>query len=135
METHTTDAAMGAFGIVIFGIFAVICLVALVCAIKVLIALFKKEGVGLGILGLLCGPFLYIWGWMKSKELGLKKTMIVWTLSIIGLAVLWFVAIAGAIGMAAMSPEGQKAIKDAQEAQQRAQQQQAAPAPAPAPQN
>lgn len=123
---------MGVFGVVMMVIFAIVSLIAFICAIKVLIALFKKEGVGLGILGLLCGIYLYIWGWMKSKELGLKKTMVVWTLSIIALIGLWFVAVAGMIGIAATNPEFQKEF---QKGLEEAQRQQQSGQPAPPPQN
>lgn len=135
METQQTEAAMGVFGIVIMGILAIFALIAFICAIKVLIALFKKEGVGLGILGLLCGIYLYIWGWMKSKELGLKSTMIWWTVSIVAMVGLWFVAVAGMIGIAATNPEFQqefqKGLEEAQRQQQQLQQQQQPAPPAP----
>lgn len=86
----------------------------LICAIMVLIQLFKKEGAGLGILGIFCGIYTYIWGWMKSKELGLTKIMMGWTaamvLTIIGQAL---------FGMGiATSPEVQKMIQDAQRQQE-----------------
>ena len=41
---------------------------ALVCAIMVIIQIFKKEGVALGILGILCGIYTYIWGWMRARN-------------------------------------------------------------------
>lgn len=124
---------MTAFGIVMFIVFGIVALISFICWIKVLIALFKKEGAGLGILGLLCWIYLFIWGWIKSGELGLKKTMLMWTLTIVGSIVLYFVAIAGAIGLAASDPNFQKAIQDAQKAAQEAQQQATQPVPAPAP--
>ncbi len=111
-------------------IFFAIIIISLVCWIKVLIALFKKEGAGLGILGILCGIYTFIWGWMKSTELGLRKTMMWWTLTLVVSVLLWFVVIAGAVGIAATSPEFKKAIEDAQK---KAQEQQVQPAPAPAP--
>jgi hypothetical protein len=49
----------------------------------VLIVLFSKAGVGLGILGIICSPFAFIWGWMKHKEYGLTKVMTVWTIAIV----------------------------------------------------
>ncbi|MBN1349731.1 hypothetical protein JXJ21_10000 [candidate division KSB1 bacterium] len=51
----------------------------LACWIMVLIPLFK-ENVGLGILGIICGLFAFIWGWIKAKEKGLTKVMIIWTI-------------------------------------------------------
>lgn len=115
-----------------FALYIASVIVAIICTIIVLIALFKKQGVGLGILGIFCSPFTYIWGWLKSSELGLKKTMIIWTLSLVCAGVF-----AGLAAKSVMdSPEMQKMIKDAQEQQARQiQQQETAPAvPAPAPQ-
>jgi len=54
----------------------------LVCWILVLIPLFK-ENVGLGILGIICGIFTFVWGWVKAKEKDLTTVMIVWTVLII----------------------------------------------------
>lgn len=55
----------------------------LVCWIKVLIVLFSKAGVGLGILGIICSLFAFIWGWVKHKEYGLTKVMTVWTVAVV----------------------------------------------------
>lgn len=63
-------------------LFAVV-IVSLVCWIKVLIVLFSKAGVGLGILGIICSLFAFIWGWMKHKEYGLTKVMTIWTITIV----------------------------------------------------
>lgn len=132
-----TAAAAGILGIVVLVAFAAIVIISLVCWIKVLIALFKKEGAGLGILGLLCSIYAFIWGWMKSAELGLKKTMIWWTICIVGSVVLWFVAVAGAMGVAASDPAFQKEFQKAlEEGQKKArEQQEEAPAPAEQPAN
>lgn len=60
----------------------------LVCWIIVLVQIFKRAGVGLGILGILCSLFAFIYGWVKAKEWGIQKLMIVWTiLVVIGLPV------------------------------------------------
>ena len=59
----------------------------LVCFIIVVIRLFKEKGAGLGILGILCGIFTFIWGWMNASRLGIKNIMIAWT-ACIGLSVL-----------------------------------------------
>ncbi|MFN7565177.1 MAG: hypothetical protein ACK5TH_25680 [Prosthecobacter sp.] len=111
---------------VTMGLFALFALISLICWIKVLIALFKNAGVGLGILGIICSLFSFIWGWVKSGSLGLRGTMIAWTVSIIGIMVLQGKMAADMVS----NPEMQKLI---QEAQQQAQQPAAAPAPAPAP--
>ncbi|MBE2282586.1 MAG: hypothetical protein IAE77_03890 [Prosthecobacter sp.] len=109
------------------GLFAVIAIVSIICWIKVLIALFKNAGVGLGILGIICAIFAFVWGWVKSGSLGLRGTMITWTLCLVGSFV-----VQGKMAADMMSnPEFQKAIKEAQ--QQQAAPSAPAPAPAPAP--
>jgi tetratricopeptide (TPR) repeat protein len=65
--------------IIIAATFAVGQLVSLISFIVVLIKLFRKEGVLKGILGLYCGLYTFIWGWMKHRELNLTKAMAVWT--------------------------------------------------------
>jgi hypothetical protein len=54
-------------------------LVSLVCWIMVLIQMFKVQGALHGILGIICGLYAFIWGWMKATELNLKNVMLVWT--------------------------------------------------------
>ena len=64
----------------------ILLLVALVnigCFIYVLIKLFSEEGVLLGILGLICSLYTFIWGWTKANELGIRNVMIVWSLCIV----------------------------------------------------
>jgi hypothetical protein len=53
----------------------------LVCWIIVLIRMFKS-GVLTGILGLICGLYAFIWGWMHSGE-GLRNVMLIWTILLI----------------------------------------------------
>jgi hypothetical protein len=55
----------------------------LICFIIVLVKLFQNEGVLLGILGLICGIWTFIWGWMNAGKLGIKNLMMIWTLLII----------------------------------------------------
>ncbi|MBN1998713.1 hypothetical protein JW935_14230 [candidate division KSB1 bacterium] len=55
--------------------------VSIVCWIMVLIKLFKKEGVGLGILGIICGLYTFIWGWLNHKKQNLTIVMIVWSVA------------------------------------------------------
>jgi hypothetical protein len=112
------------------GILATLGFILLFCTlvphIIVIVKIFKHAGVGLGILSIFCGPFAFIWGWIKSKELGLKKVMLAYTILLILGVVLY-----GAGGAAMVtSPEMQKAIQDA-----KVQQEQRDAAPAPAPQN
>ena len=63
----------------------------LVCFILVLIKLFKKEGVGLGILGIICGLYTFIWGWINHKKQKITNIMLIWTILIIVSLVLNYV--------------------------------------------
>jgi len=60
----------------------------LVCWVMVLIKMFQNEKPLIGILGVLCGLWAFIWGWMNSTKHNLKKIMLIWTgcfvLSLIG---------------------------------------------------
>ena len=55
----------------------------LICFIMVLIKLFQENGVLHGILGLICGLYTFIWGWLNANRLNIKNIMIIWTLLII----------------------------------------------------
>ena len=55
----------------------------LVCFIMVLIKLFQNEGALKGILGLICGLYTFIWGWINATRLNIKNIMMLWTLLII----------------------------------------------------
>ena len=55
----------------------------LVLFIVVLVKLFQEEGVGKGILGIICSIYTFIWGWMKHKELDLTKIMTAWSILIV----------------------------------------------------
>lgn len=114
-------------GILLGGIGVLLLLIGIVLQIVLLVKLFKNGGVGLGILGLLCGPFTYIWGWVKSSELGMKKLMVWLTFTIIGAAALFVAAMAAFND----SPEGRELKQKWMEQieAQKAQQQQALPAP------
>jgi len=79
----------------------VVALADLVVAIMVLIKLFQNEGALKGILGLICGLYTFIWGWMNANRLGIKNLMIIWTLLIIVLIILQ-VAFGGAMAMRGM---------------------------------
>jgi hypothetical protein len=58
-------------------------LVNIVLYIITLVKLFQNEGVGKGILGLICSIYTFIWGWIKHKELNLTKLMIAWSATIV----------------------------------------------------
>jgi hypothetical protein len=51
----------------------------LICFIIVLVKLFQQKGAGHGILGLLCGLYTFIWGWMNATTLNIKNLMIGWS--------------------------------------------------------
>jgi hypothetical protein len=60
----------------------------LVCFIIVLIKLFQNEGALKGILGLICGLYTFIWGWMNASKLNIKNIMLIWTVLLILAAVI-----------------------------------------------
>ena len=67
---------------------------ALICFILVLIRLFKKEGVGLGILGIICALYTFIWGWINHKKQKISNIMLIWTiLTIIALVLNYVVGV------------------------------------------
>ena len=76
----------------------------LVCLILVLIPLFKEKGPGLGILGIFCGIFTYVWGWMNIKQHKLKKIMMIWTACFVVVLIGYAIMTVGLLKMAASSP-------------------------------
>jgi hypothetical protein len=77
----------------ILGILALLAgLASLVFFIMVVIKLFQTKGALHGILGIICGLYTYIWGWMNADAQGLKKTMVNWTIAIIAQIVLQVLA-------------------------------------------
>ncbi len=80
--------------------------VSLVCWIMILVRIFK-ENVGLGILGIICGLFAFIYGWVKVKEYDAKNIMLIWTVA-------WIVAmIAQSLGAGAIVREMMSAMEGA----------------------
>lgn len=68
----------------ILGLLAMVCsLGSLICFIIVLIKLFQNEGVVQGIIGLICGIWTFIWGWMNAGKLNFRNIMLIWTALII----------------------------------------------------
>ncbi|PZD71842.1 hypothetical protein C1752_04439 [Acaryochloris thomasi RCC1774] len=51
----------------------------IVCWIIVLTKLFPSEGVGLGILGIICGLYTFIWGWQNVNQHDIKNIMLIWS--------------------------------------------------------
>lgn len=54
----------------------------IVCWVMVLIPTFK-ENVLYGILGILCGLFAFVWGWVRVGQYGIKNVMVLWTILMI----------------------------------------------------
>ncbi len=61
-------------------LFSLACLVPL---ILVVIKMFQVKGPLHGILGIICGLYAFIWGWMNADAQGLKKIMLIWTVLVI----------------------------------------------------
>jgi len=62
----------------------------LICFIMVLIKLFQDKGALHGILGLICGLYTFIWGWMNADRLGIRNIMMIWSLLILVNIILGF---------------------------------------------
>jgi hypothetical protein len=60
----------------------------LICWIIVLIHMFKASVLH-GILGLICGLWAFIWGWMHAAG-GLRNVMVIWTILLLLSLVLGF---------------------------------------------
>jgi hypothetical protein len=63
-------------------------LVAFVVQILVVVKMFQNAGALHGILGIICGLYAYIWGWMNSAKLNIRNLMIIWTALIILIIIL-----------------------------------------------
>ena len=61
----------------------VVWLGSIICFVIVLIKLFQDKGPLHGILGLICGLYTLIWGWMNAGRLNIKNIMMIWTLLIV----------------------------------------------------
>jgi hypothetical protein len=55
----------------------------IVCWIIILIQMFQKDSVIVGILGIICGLWAFIWGWMNLPKHGKRQVMQIWTACII----------------------------------------------------
>jgi hypothetical protein len=60
----------------------------LVCLILVLMKLFPAEGALKGVLGVICGLYTFIWGWMNKDKFNLGQIMMIWTGLVIAMFVL-----------------------------------------------
>lgn len=61
---------------------------AFVVQILVVVKMFQNAGALHGILGIICGLYAYIWGWMNSGKLNIKNLMFIWTALIILIIIL-----------------------------------------------
>ena len=61
-----------------------------VCFIIVVIKLFQNEGPLYGILGIICGIYTLVWGWMNADKLNIRKIVLAWTVLIAVQLVLYF---------------------------------------------
>ena len=55
----------------------------LACWILVLVKIFQAGQIGLGILGIFCPLFTFIYGWIKADEFGIRQIMIIWTVLVL----------------------------------------------------
>jgi hypothetical protein len=56
---------------------------ALISWIMVLIKMFPAEGPLKGILGIICGLYAFVWGWMNAEKHNLRNVMIVWSIALV----------------------------------------------------
>ena len=77
----------------------------LICWIMTLILMFKNEKPLIGILGVLCALWAFIWGWMNSTKLNHKKIMLIWSLCIVVSIIGNVIATAGMISKSREMPQ------------------------------
>ena len=66
----------------LYGLAMICSLVSIVCWILTLVKMFgdqEKGGVLHGIIGIICGLYALIWGWMNHAQHNHKTIMMVWT--------------------------------------------------------
>lgn len=71
----------------------------LVCLIMVLLKLFPAEGALKGVLGIICGLYTFVWGWMNKDRFNLGTIMIVWTVCIVLTIIANFLGAGAAVQM------------------------------------
>jgi hypothetical protein len=91
---------MAGLGILFLLLTIVLAAGSLICWILVLIKIFK-DNVGLGIVGIICSLFAFIYGWIKAKEYGIQKLMVWWTLLVIASIVVQLLGLALGVAVAA----------------------------------
>lgn len=83
-------------------------LTSFVCWIMVLIKMFKTESSPLmGIIGIICNLWAFIWGWMNAGKLGIKNLMLIWTAAIVLTAVAYALVLPGALEKAKLQQQQQ----------------------------
>ena len=60
----------------------------IICWVMVLIKLFQNEGPLWGILGIICGLYALIWGWMNADKYNIRKIVMIWTALVVAMIVL-----------------------------------------------
>jgi len=73
---------MGIVLLILQLISGIVGLASLVLAIIVLIKLYNTEGAGQAVLGLICGLYLFYWGWKNADRLAFTKEMNWWKLCV-----------------------------------------------------
>lgn len=63
-------------------------LAAFVIQILVVVKMFQNAGALHGILGIICGLYAYIWGWMNSAKYNIRNLMFIWTALIVLIIIL-----------------------------------------------
>ena len=71
--------------------------------LRVLIKLFQNEGPLWGILGIICGIYTLVWGWMNADKLNIRKIMMIWTILIVAQIILYFL-VGGSMLSSGMMP-------------------------------
>jgi hypothetical protein len=80
---------MSVLAILLYLVALVVTIGSLVCFVLVVVQMFKHDQTGLGvacILLIFCGIgglIAFIYGWIKNKEWGLQKIMLIWTACIV----------------------------------------------------
>jgi hypothetical protein len=66
-----------------------------VCFFWVVVRVFRARGVGWGLLGLVFGPYAFVWGWRDARRRRKVKVMTAWTACTVVFvgAIAWFVSL------------------------------------------
>ena len=78
-------------------------LAAIIIQIIVVVKIFQNEGALKGILGLICGLYAFIWGWMNAGKYNIRNLMMIWTVLII-ISIILNIVTGGLYGMSGAGP-------------------------------